>query len=134
MNVIVDTSVWSLAFRRRRATAPEAAALATLLADDDAILLGAVRQEVLSGIPAAADFRGLRDRLRGLPDYPLGTSHYEVAAESFNMCRSRGVQGSDTDFLLCAVSLLDRLPVFTTDRDFERFSHHVPITLHRLDD
>lgn len=130
MSVIVDTSVWSLAFRRRRATAPEAAVLATLLAEDDAILLGAVRQEVLSGIPDAADFRMLRDRLRDLPDYPLSVGHYEVAAESFNTCRSRGVQGSDTDFLLCAVSLLDRLPLFTTDRDFELFARHLAITLY----
>ena len=130
MNVLVDTSVWSLAFRRRRASAPEVAELAGLLADDRAVLLGAVRQEVLSAIPDAADFRTLRDRLRGLPDYPLSVSHYEVASESFNTCRSRGVQGSYADFLLCAVSLLDRLPLFTTDRDFDLFARHLPVTLY----
>ena len=129
MSVIVDTSVWSLAFRRRTARSPEAEALAGLLEEDDAILLGVIRLELLSGMPDATQFHTLRDRLRSIPDYPLTVEHYEVAAESFTACRLRGVQGSHTDFLLCAVSVLDQIPIFTTDKDFDLFVAHLPIRL-----
>ena len=129
MNVIIDTSVWSLAFRRKQPQAPEVAVLSELLKQDSAALLGIVRQEVLSGIPDAARFRQLRDSLRSLSDYPVTVAHYEVAAESFNTCRSHGIQGTNTDFLLCAVSVLDRLPLFTTDNDFRLYARHIPIML-----
>jgi predicted nucleic acid-binding protein len=133
VSVIVDTSVWSLSFRRNRAVAPEASALAELLERDDALLVGPVRQEILSGIREAERFRKLRDTLRQWPDYPLTTNHFEAAAESYNACRAEGVQGSDVDFLLCAVSLLDGFPIFATDGDFELYARHLPITLFRTD-
>lgn len=128
---VVDTAVWSLAFRRRRAVAPQVSVLAALIDNDDAILLGPVRQEVLSGIREAEQFRQLRDTLRQWPDYPLTSAHFEVAAESYNTCRGHGVQGSDADFLLCAVSQLDRLPIFTTDQDFDLYAKHLPIKLYK---
>ncbi len=133
MNVLVDSTVWSLAFRRRpQVTAPEAEAeaLAELLRHDFAILLGVVRQEVLSGIKDPSAFRLLRDQLRKTPDYPVGQAHHEAAAEAYNRCRSKGVQGSLTDFLLCAVAQLDRLPILTADNDFRGYASHLPIKLY----
>ena len=129
MNVIVDTPIWSLALRRRHPPSPQAEEVATLLREDRAILLGVVRQEVLSGIPDPEDSRCLRETLRSCPDYPLDLAHYEVAAESYNICRANGVQGSHIDFLICAVAQLDRRTIFTTDRDFQRYARHLPITL-----
>lgn len=131
MNVIVDATVWSLAFRRSLVTAPEAATLAALLRDNRAVLLGAVRQETLSGIRDAGHFRSLRDQFRKYPDYPLQLAHYEAAAEAFNLCRRKGIQGSHTDFLLCAVAQLDRLPILTADEDFQRYALHLPIRLYQ---
>ena len=61
------------------------------------------------------------------PDLRLKTADYEKAAEFFNICRSKGVQGSNTDFLICAISVNRDYPIFTTDRDFEKFQkleHH----------
>jgi hypothetical protein len=39
--------------------------------------------------------------------------------------------GSNTDFLLCAVSAQHRLPILTTDDDFGRYAKILPIALHR---
>ena len=51
MNVIVDTSVWSLALRRTPArTSAEAAELAELIREGRVAMIGAVRQEILSGV------------------------------------------------------------------------------------
>jgi predicted nucleic acid-binding protein len=70
-------------------------------------------------------------RLRSFPDLPLETVDHERAAEHFNLCRRQGVQGSNTDFLLCAVAERHNLAILTTDGDFESFSRHLPISLHR---
>jgi predicted nucleic acid-binding protein len=39
------------------------------------------------------------------PDYVIQTSDYEFAAECSNECRRNGIQGSHTDFLICAVAI-----------------------------
>ncbi len=93
-------------------------------------MIGPIRQEVLSGIRDASVFERLRDRLGAFPDEPLTTTDYERAAEFFNACRAKGLQGSNTDFLLCAVSVRHRMPLLTTDEDFRRYAMVIPVTLH----
>ena len=51
-----------------------------------------------------------------------------MAAAFFNACRKKGVQGSHTDFLICAVRT-EQAPVFTLDRDFERFAKPLNVAL-----
>jgi hypothetical protein len=131
MNVVVDTSVWSLALRRN--TPNDATSiiniLRDLIADGRVVLLGVIRQEVLSGIRYSEQFIRLRDYLRAFPDLELTSEDYELAAEFFNTCRSNGVQGSNTDFLICAVAHRRGYSIFTTDKDFENFQLHIPDVL-----
>jgi len=47
--------------------------------------------------------------------------NYERAAELFNLCLAKGVQGSNTDFLICAVAERSNCTLFTTDKDFQLF-------------
>lgn len=131
MNVIVDTSVWSLALRRRRSsTAWEALELAELIREGRAGVLGPVRQELLSGVPDQRQYETLRDYLRAFPDVSLGSDDYEEAAAFFNRCRAKGVQGSNTDFLICAAAARRKLGIFTADADFVHFAKLLPIQLH----
>jgi len=67
--------------------------------------------------------------LRAFPDLELGTDDYELAAEWFNLCRGRGVQGADTDFLICAVATRRGYPILTADKDFMSFKRFLPIAL-----
>lgn len=131
MNVIVDTSVWSLALRRGapRGTAEELE-LAELVGEGRVLIVGPVRQEILSGIRSPEQFRAVRDRLRDFPDVSLSEQDYEEAAACFNRCRLRGIQGSNTDFLLCAVAMRLRAAILTTDKDFEQFRRLLQIKLH----
>ena len=94
------------------------------------MMLGAIRQELLSGIRNADQFKRLRDSLRAFPNEPLDEADYEDAANCFNRCRAKGVRGSNTDFLLCAVALRRNVPVLTTDADFKGFSKHLRLELH----
>jgi len=132
MKVLVDTSVWSLALRRRN-SAPESeqtkAILTELVNDIRVQIIGPIRQELLTGIRDQAEFDKLKHRLGAFVDIPIGTKDYELAAEFANTCRRKGIQGSHTDFLICAVAANHRLAIFTNDKDFELYAKHLPVTL-----
>ena len=130
MKVLVDTSVWSLALRRRSPTHQAVDELRRLIVSGRAAIIGPIRQEILSGIRDTGAFERLRDRLGAFQDEPLTTADYERAAGFFNACRAKGLQGSNTDFLLCAVSVRHRMPLLTTDRDFLRYATVIPLALH----
>jgi predicted nucleic acid-binding protein len=132
MKVIIDTSVWSLALRRNQpASSPVVAELIELIREVRGQMIGSVRQELLSGIKSHVQFQKLRNHLRAFPDLDITTRDYESAAEYFNVCRGKGIQGSNTDFLICAIAVRYKMPIFTTDEDFSLFQSHLPITLHR---
>ena len=63
-------------------------------------------------------------------DVILSMQDYELAAQAFNTCRANGVQGSDTDFLICAVSINHQLPIFSLDKDFEQYRLWLAIQLY----
>ncbi len=132
MNVLVDTCVWSSALRVKSTTAdPSVTELKELIQEARAALIGPIRQELLSGIRDAAQFKSLRERLRPFLDLETTREDFERAAELFNLCRSRGIQGANTDFLICAVAERRDVPILTSDADFKLYAQHAPIKLHR---
>ena len=135
MIAVVDTPVWSLALRRTKlapAEIPWREELGQLIFTELAVLIGPVRQELLSGVADARQFQSLQSQLRGFEDTPLVTHDFELAAEFSNHCRRRGIQGSPTDYLICAVARRLEGTVFTKDGDFRRFAEIVGVGLHPL--
>jgi predicted nucleic acid-binding protein len=135
MTVLVDTSVWSLAFRRKLVDLNSTEQslvheLRDLIQQGRAQLLGPVRQEVLSGIKNSDQFEKLRSVLRPFRDEPLKLEDYEMAAIVTNRCRSKGIAMSAVDALLCAVALRKNLVIFTTDSDFKNYSRILALKLH----
>lgn len=131
MRVLADTPVWSAAFRRSEDQGLALRSELEWLIEHGAVaLLGLVRQELLSGIRERTQFEQVRDALRTFPDLPLDTVDFETAAEYYNTCRRKGVQGSLTDFLICAVAVRHKLEIFTTDGDFQHYRKHLPIALY----
>jgi predicted nucleic acid-binding protein len=131
MKTLVDTTVWSLMLRRRRGPASaEALELEELIREGRTEIIGPVRQELLSGVMGSVQFENLLQHLRGFPDTDLDTADFELAADYFNRCKARGVQGSNTDFLICAVAARRQQSVFTTDGDFASFAKVIPVQLH----
>lgn len=133
MKVLVDTSVWSLALRRRAPAHRAVDELRRLVSQGRAAIVGPVRQELLSGIRDVAVSERLRDHLRAFPDERILSADYERAADWFNLCRAKGIQGSNTDFLLCAVAERIDFPILTTDADFQTFSRVLPLRLHPVE-
>ncbi len=134
MKVLVDTCVWSQALRHKRPDKDTIQRLSDLIHDGRAVLIGPVKQELLSGISHADQFEKLKDILSAFEEISLRSIHFEKAAEFCNTCRSRGVQGSTIDFLICAVAHVESLIIFTIDNDFRHFAKHLPIQLLGEDD
>ncbi len=101
-----------------------------LAARNEIVLLGVVRQEMLSGLFAPARFEQSRAALRAFPDEATRIADHERAAEMFTICRAAGIQGSIVDYLLCAVAERLELSILTTDTDFTHYAQHLPIRLH----
>jgi hypothetical protein len=132
MKVIVDTSIWSLALRRDRVEENiYVEELEELIKELRAQLIGPVRQELLNGIKSEKQFRLLRKSLSAFQDLRVETEDYELASEYFNTARKNGIQGSNTDFLICAISTRYKMPIFTIDKDFTNFLAILPIELHQ---
>jgi len=132
LKVIVDTCIWSLALRRsRKSPGIFVRELKNLILDHRVQMMGPIRQEILSGIHDTDQFNKLKEYLDAFPDYPLETEDYVESARYFNVCRSKGIQGSNTDFLICATSVRNRFSIFTRDKDFKRFAKYIPITFHK---
>lgn len=132
--ILVDTPVWSLALRRHAAnlSAPERRStqlLDSFIHEGRAQLLGAVRQELLSGLRGESQFIRLRDYLRDFPDPPLETEDYEEAARASNRCRRAGIATSSVDMLMCAVAIRHRWEIFTPDQDFVRYQTALKVHL-----
>ena len=135
MNTLVDTSIWSLALRRktRDLSSPEkilVTELVELVKEGRARILGVIRQELLSGIKTPDQYEKLRTTLRSFPDEVLETSDYEFAAKSSNACRAKGIAVSVVDAMICAISATRDWPIFTTDPDFKNYAGVLGIKLH----
>lgn len=134
MRVLPDTPIWSAALRRRGGAADAYRAEMVRLVNHGVVeIIGPIRQELLSGIREQSQFEQVREHLRRFPDLQITTDDYEEAASFYNRCRSKGIQGSATDFLICAVATQKDLVIFTDDRDFVSYSKVLPIRLYRLD-
>lgn len=77
-----------------------------------------------------AQFDRLERHLDAFVDQPLTVEDYVTAAKFYNLCRAKGIQGANTDFLICAVAVRHDFSIFTTDQDFLHFAKCLPIVLH----
>ncbi len=130
MHVLVDTCVWAQALRRRIVDNDQARELSDIISDNRACIIGPIRQEILSGIRENLQFQSLREHLSAFPDLLIKTIDYESAADFSNLLRSKGIQGSAIDFLICAVAHRYSLLIYTLDNDFKHFSKYIPIKLY----
>lgn len=137
MKILVDTSIWSLALRKKTLTQKEESyvhELKELINELRVEMIGPIRQELLSGVNNEHKYNLLKENLKGFEDLTLSRQDYEKAAEIFNLCRKSGIQGSHIDFLICAVAINHQLPIFTTDDDFKSYRKIIEIDLHTIRD
>ena len=131
MKIIVDTCIWSMALRKNIVKGNlYIEELKNLIEEVRVQFIGPIRQELLSGIKSKKHFDILKRHLEAFDDVELDTKDYELAAEYFNAAREKGIQGSNTDFLICAISSIRKMPILTIDKDFINFQSAFPVSLH----
>jgi predicted nucleic acid-binding protein len=124
--IVLDTSILSLAFRRRRRPADDPPAVVVLRnlisADIPLAVPGIVVQELLSGVRTKEQFRAIRNMIAGFPILLATESHHLRAAQIFNSCRDNGIGCSTVDALIAALTVENNGRLFTADADFGRIA------------
>ena len=131
MTLFVDTSVWSLAFRRdANFSAVEVLALRQVLEDGDTIVTtGVILQELLQGFSGPRARKDIIDRFSALPLLVPDRQDHIEAAELRNRCRRSGVQIGTIDALLAQLCIRYGLTLLTTDKDFVHAAAHCPLRI-----
>lgn len=126
MTLLVDTSVWSLAFRRSvDSAAPQVEALRAALGGGEPIVTtGLILQELLQGFSGPRARKDIVQRFAALPLLVPDRRDYIDAADLRNLCRRSGVQIGTIDALLTQLCIRHELTLLTTDRDFTLASKH----------
>jgi len=133
--ILVDTSVWSLALRKKEKTDQEIRIinqLSKIINNLDMVIIGPIRQEILSGINDKKKYDELREKISIFEDFQLHTYDYELAAELFNECRKHGIQGSHIDYLICAVAINNDMSILTLDNDFQLYKKHMKLKIEKI--
>jgi predicted nucleic acid-binding protein len=135
VTLLVDTSVWSLAFRRdANPDMPEVRALHGALEEGDVVVsTGIVLQELLQGFAGPRAARQIVERFSALPFVTPDRRDHIEAAGLRNMCRRRGVQIGTIDALLAQLCIRHGLIMLTTDNDFAHAAAHCPLRLWKAD-
>lgn len=131
MSLLVDTSVWSLAFRRDAPpSTPEVTELGRALrAGEDIYVTGLILQELLQGFRRPAAHRQIIEHFRALPLLVPDRGDHIQAADLRNKCRRKGVHAGTIDALLARLCIRHGLTVLSTDRDFRNISRVVPLSV-----
>jgi predicted nucleic acid-binding protein len=131
MTLFVDTSVWSLAFRRDQAsTTPEVGALAVALEHGDLVVTtGLVLQELLQGFAGPRARNDLIDRFSAIPLLSPERQDHIEAAELRNRCRRAGLQLGTIDAIIAQLCVRHHLTLLTSDKDFIRTAAHSKLSV-----
>ena len=126
MTLFVDTSVWSLAFRRDQvAAAPEIRVLRDALEGGETIVVtGLVLQELLQGFSGPRARKDIIDRFSALPLLAPNRLDHIDAAELRNRCRRAGLQVGTIDAVIAQLCIRHDLTLLTTDNDFVLAARH----------
>lgn len=128
--------IWSFALRRRPRSLNDQESLlveewARFVRSGEAVLIGPIRQEILSGIRSDGIFTSIQESLGDFRYLEIIPPDYDQAARFFNRCRSHGITGTAVDLLICAVAHRCDVPIFTAEADFQHYAPHVKIRFHQ---
>jgi predicted nucleic acid-binding protein len=128
---LVDTSVWSLAFRRDSSKpSPEVDALRGALEGGESVVTtGLVLQELLQGFSGPRDRGQIIDRFGALPLLSPERQDHIDAADLRNRCRRAGVQVGTIDAILAQLCIRHDLALLTADKDFAGIAAHAPLRI-----
>jgi len=123
---LVDTSVWSLAFRRDvEVEQPEVRALKDALDGADVVVTtGFVLQELVQGFAGAKAGAQIIERFSALALIQPKREDHIAAAHLRNLCRRAGIQVGTVDAIIAQLCIRHDLVLLSTDQDFVHAAKH----------
>jgi predicted nucleic acid-binding protein len=130
VNILVDTSVWSLALRRDSPiNSPAVLRLKTALQEESVFTTGLILQELLQGFSGPKARKNIIETFAALPlIIPERRDHIDAADLRVKL-RQKGVQAGTIDVLLAQLCLRHGLSLLSTDKDFVQMRKCVPLSL-----
>ncbi|MDI6816111.1 MAG: PIN domain-containing protein [Actinomycetota bacterium] len=131
MRVLVDTSVWSLALRRKNDAESQAVKILTeyIESGEQVFVIGIIAQEILSGVTSIKLFNQLIEHLAAFPIIDLFEDDFIEAARLRNTCKKKGIQIGTIDALIAAVCIKHDLLLLSLDKDFQAMAGIMPLQL-----
>ena len=131
MNLLVDTSVWSLALRRDAPPPTSTVLYLRQALEGLATVLptGIVLQELLQGVRGSKGREVIVARFATRPFVVPDREDHIDAAATHTACRRKGLQVVTIDVLLVQLCLRHDLTLLTADRDFAAIAEVVPLTI-----
>jgi hypothetical protein len=129
VTLLVDTSVWSLAFRRDNASSESQVGVlrAALSGGEAVVTTGLILQELLQGFLGPRAHKDIVQRFGALPLIEPVRQDYIDAAEIRNRLRRADIQLGTIDALLAQLCIHYELLLLTMDHDFTLAAAHCPL-------
>jgi hypothetical protein len=96
------------------------AQLQEAIRDGRVVIIGPIRQEILSGIRDRARFAKTQALLDPFRDEEIAAEDYLEASRLFDLCRDHGVECGTVDILMCAVAARLHCDILTYDQGLKR--------------
>ncbi|WP_061250298.1 type II toxin-antitoxin system VapC family toxin [Leptospira alstonii] len=124
MKLLVDTSVWSEALRRKGKTlkSEETFLYQIIQNEDDIFVTGIILQEILTGIKDPQIFSEIEEQFRYFNFISPSEKDYIEAAKLRNLLSKKGIVLATIDALIAQIAITHNLVLATYDNDFLRLS------------
>jgi predicted nucleic acid-binding protein len=110
---------------------PQTEALIELIGKGAAIMIGPVRQEILSGVRYTVQFDRLKSALSAFPDEPVKSNDFVEAARICNKCLDAGIVIGNTTCLIGAIAIAREMKILTIDQEFQKLTSVVKVPLYQ---
>jgi predicted nucleic acid-binding protein len=124
MNLLIDTSIWSEALRRKnKSVNSEDTLLFKIIRNEEEIFItGIILQEILTGIKNEKLFDDINNHLRFFNFVnPTNMDHIQ-AAKLRNDLAKKGITVASIDVLIAQIAISNNLTLATYDSDFVKIS------------
>ena len=124
MMVLVDTSAWSLAFRKGKPSNHVVVdqLRALLTENEDVVITGLILQEILQAFRSDAQFQKVSRYFDSFPLLETRRPEYIAAARLHRTCASKGIAASTVDCQIAAAAISHKCRLLSADKDFERIA------------
>ena len=134
IRLLIDTTVWSEALRRKEKSLNSSETLVRRIIEnnDEIVIVGIILQEILSGITNKKLFSEIESILNDFSYIEIIKEDYIRAAELRNKCKEKGITAGSFDFLIASVAIRNKLTLVTYDKDFINICKYTELKI--LDD